>query len=421
VAVIDSRPFGGTCQLRGCDPKKVLVGVSELVDWSQRMQGKGVSGPALSINWPELIRFKRTFTDPAPHENEQAFAQAGILARHGRAHFIDRTTIAVEGEKILGRHVVIAGGARRATLGIPGEELLTSSTEFLELDRLPRRILFVGGGYIAFEFAHIAARAGAHVRVLHRGSRPLQKFDPDLVAMLMETTKALGVEVGLNMEVVAIERQADHLVVHAQTSGQEQAFEADLVVHAAGRVPEIDDLDLEVAGVARTAAGVSVNDYLQSVSNPAVYATGDAVDSGGFPLTPVAGMQGSIVASNLLKGNHGIPNYAGIPSVVFTTPPLARVGLTEEAAHAEGLRFATNQGDTSDWYTSRRVALRHTGFKTLVEEGTGRILGAHLLGQHAEEVINLFGLAIRTGIPASDLKHTVFAYPTSASDLSSML
>jgi glutathione reductase (NADPH) len=237
----------------------------------------------------------------------------------------------------------------------------------------------------------------------------------------METTKALGVEVGLNMEVVAIERQADHLVVHAKTSGQEQAFEADLVVHAAGRVPEIDDLDLEVAGVVRTAAGVSVNDYLQSVSNPAVYAAGDAVASGGFPLTPVAGMQGAIVASNLLKGNHGIPNYAGIPSVVFTTPPLARVGLTEEAAHAEGLRFATNQGDTSDWYTSRRVALQHTGFKTLVEEGTGRILGAHLLGQHAEEVINLFGLAIRTGIRASDLKHAVFAYPTSASDLSSML
>jgi len=317
--------------------------------------------------------------------------------------------------------VVIAGGARRATLGIPGEELLTSSTEFLELERLPRRLLFVGGGYIAFEFAHVAARAGAQVRVLHRGSRPLKTFDPDLVAMLVETTKGLGVEVGLNTEVVAIERQADHLLVQGRTSGQEQTFEADMVVHAAGRVPEIDDLDLEAAGVARTPAGVSVNDYLQSVSNPAVYASGDAVDSGGFPLTPVAGMQGAVVASNLLKGNHGTPNYAGIPSVVFTTPPLARVGLTEEAAHDEGLRFATNQGDTSDWYTSRRVALGHTGFKTLVEEGTGRILGAHLLGQHAEEVINLFGLAIRTGIRASELRHAVFAYPTSASDLSSML
>src|SRR5229473_5539722 len=137
VAVVDDHPFGGTCQLRGCDPKKVLVGVSDLVDWSHRMQGKGVSGPALSINWPELIRFKRTFTDPAPHENEQAFAQAGILTRHGRAHFVDRTTVEVEGETVVGRHVVIAGGARHATLGIPGENLLTTSTQFLELDRLP--------------------------------------------------------------------------------------------------------------------------------------------------------------------------------------------------------------------------------------------------------------------------------------------
>jgi len=325
------------------------------------------------------------------------------------------------GESQEGTHVVIAGGVRRATLGLLGDELMTTSTEFMELDRLPRRILFVGGGYIAFEFAHVAARAGAEVRLLHRGSRPLEKFDPDLVAMLVETTRELGVQIGMNKEVVAIERAADHLLVRARTVDDDQAFDADMVVHAAGRVPEIDNLDLEVAGVARTAAGVSVNDYLQSVSNPAVYAAGDAVDSGGFPLTPVAGMQGAIVASNLLKGNHGIPNYAGIPSVVFTTPPLARVGLTEEAAHAEGLQFATNHGNTSDWYTSRRVGLRRTGFKTLIEEGTGRILGAHLLGQQAEEVINLFGLAIRTGIPASDLKHTVFAYPTSASDLSSML
>src|SRR3989442_4877237 len=317
VAVIDSRPFGGTCQLRGCDPKKVLVGVSELVDWSQRMQGKGFGGPVLSINWPDLIRFKRTFTDPAPHENEQAFAGAGILTRHGRAHFVDRTTVEVEGETLVGRHVVIAGGARHATLGIPGENLLTTSTQFLELERLPRRILFVGGGYIAFEFAHVAARAGAEVRVLHRGSRPLPKVDPDLVGTLVEVTKGLGVEVGLNTEVVAIERQADRLLVHARTTGQEQAFEADMVVHSAGRVPEIDDLDLQTAGVARTAAGVSVNDYLQSVSNPAVYAAGDAVDSGGVSLTPPAGVAGAVGGRNPLQGHPGIPNHARVPRVGF--------------------------------------------------------------------------------------------------------
>jgi glutathione reductase (NADPH) len=327
----------------------------------------------------------------------------------------------VDQDTIVGRHVVIATGARHATLGIPGEEHVTTSTQFLELDELPRRITFVGGGYIAFEFAHIAARAGAQVQVLHRGSSPLKQFDPDLVAMLVQATQELGVGIRLQTQVTAVEPKADRLLVHARTGEQDQLVEADLVVHAAGRVPEIDDLHLEVAGVAYEKDGVSVNDYLQSVSNPSVYAAGDAVASGGFPLTPVAGMQGGLVARNLLEGNHHTPNYTGIPSVVFTTPPLARVGLSEEAARAQGLRFATHHEETSGWYSSRRVALAHTGFKTLVEEGTQRILGAHLLGLHAEEVINLFALAIRTGMRASELKDTVYAYPTSASDLGSMI
>ncbi len=421
VVVIDSRPFGGTCELRGCDPKKVLVGMSELTDWSRRMQDKGVAAPGLSITWSDLIRFKRTFTDPVPASQEQGFAQAGIETRHGRAHFVDQTTVQVGEERLVGRHVVIATGARHASLGIPGEELLTTSTQFLEMDTLPHRIIFVGGGYIAFEFAHIAAHAGASVQILHRGQRPLEAFDADLVAELVLATQEQGIPVQVNTAVTAIEQHGSVLVVHAQTQGQEQTMEADLVVHAAGRVPEIDDLDLDVAGVTREKGGISVNEYLQSVTNEAVYAAGDAVANGGFPLTPVAGMQGGIVARNLLEGNRHTPNYTGIPSVVFTTPPLARVGLTEETARAQSLRFTTHQEDTSGWYSSRRVALAHTGFKTLVEEGTGRLLGAHLLGLHAEEVINLFALAIRHGLPASVLKEMVYAYPTSASDISYML
>jgi glutathione reductase (NADPH) len=186
-------------------------------------------------------------------------------------------------------------------------------------------------------------------------------------------------------------------------------------------VPEIDDLDLEAGGVAREKTGVSVNQYLQSVSNPAVYAAGDAVASGGFPLTPVAGMQGAIVASNLLNGNRGTPDYRGIPSVVFTVPPLATVGLQEAAAREQGRRIRTNYQDTAGWYSARRVGLRHAAFKVLVEEETERILGAHLLGTHAEEVINRFALAIRVGLKATELKQMVYSYPTSASDVPYLL
>src|SRR5260221_14074842 len=365
VAVVDYHPFGGTCPLRGCDPKKVLFDVSDLVDWSRRMQGKGVLAPGLSISWPDLIRFKRTFTDPVPEQTEQSFAEVGIITRHDRAHFVDRTSVQVGEEILVGRHVVIVTGACHADLGIAGEELLTTSTQFMELDALPRRIVFVGGGYIAFEFAHIAARAGAQVQVLQRGSRPLEKFDPDLVSLLVQASRELGIEVHMNRAVTTIERQGDHLLVHARTGAQEHTVEADLVVHAAGRTPEIDKLDLEAAGVAHGKEGVSVNEYLQSVSNPAVYAAGDAVAGGGFPLTPVAGMQGDIVARNLLGGNRHTPNYTGIPSVVFTTPPLVRIGLLEEAARTQGLHFTTHHEDTSSWYSSRRGARPPDGVQRL--------------------------------------------------------
>jgi glutathione reductase (NADPH) len=421
VAIIDSSPFGGTCALRGCDPKKVLVGAADLIDWTRRMEGKGVSSKSTEINWPELMRFKRTFTEPVPESREKGYAKAGIISFHGRTSFLDQTTLKVGNDTLTGRFVHIAAGATPATLNITGEEYLTTSTQFLEMEQLPKRIAFVGGGYIAFEFAHIAARAGAQVQILHRGARPLEGFDPDLVDSLVQATRDLGIDLRLNTTVESIEKGGEHFVVNASVEKSKQTFEADMVVHSAGRVPDIDDMNLAKAGVERDKKGVLVNEYLQSVSNPAVYAAGDAAASGGLPLTPVATMEGHVVASNLLKGNHRKPNQTGVPTVVFTLPPLASVGLQEEAAHQQGLKFTVKYEDTSGWYSSKRVGLKYSGFKTLVEEGTDRILGAHLLGLHAEEVINIFALAIRSGLKADDLKTMIYAYPTSASDISYMV
>src|SRR6266851_2779124 len=180
------------------------------------MTGKGISSPVPTLAWPEMIRFKHTFVDGGPASNERSFTEAGIRAIQGRAHFVGPTSLRVEDETLVARHVVIAAGARHAPLGIPGEEYLTTSTQFLDLEQLPRRVVFVGGGYIAFEFAHIAAHAGAQVQVLHRGSRPLEKFDPDLVSMLVQATQELGVEVHVNRAVTGIERQQDRLLVHAR-------------------------------------------------------------------------------------------------------------------------------------------------------------------------------------------------------------
>jgi glutathione reductase (NADPH) len=420
VAVVDSRPLGGTCALRGCDPKKVLVGAADVIDWTRRMQDKGVAVLDGRIDWPALMRFKRTFTDPVPEDREKAYEKADIAVFHGRARFVAPTKLQVDDDLLSGRYVHIAAGARPATLGIDGENHLTTSDQFLELDELPKRISFVGGGYISFEFAHVAARVGAQVRIIHRGARPLEGFDPDLVDTLVQATRDAGIDVRLNADVKSIERGDSHLQVNFSTDGAEESFETDMVVHGAGRVPDIDDLDLETASVQRKKRGVSVNEFLQSVSNPAAYAAGDGA-GGGLPLTPVASMEAEVVAANLLEGNHHKPNYTAVPTVVFTIPPLAAVGLREEDIKKRGLKFRTNHEDMSSWYSSRRVNLKHTAFKVLIEEESERILGAHLLGAHAEETINLFALAIRAGLKASDLRATIFAYPTHASDVIHML
>jgi len=416
VAIVDSRPFGGTCALRGCDPKKVLVGAGELLDWIRRMRAKGVEAERARIDWPTLMRFKRTFTDPVPKAREERFAEAGIEAFHGRARFVGTNTLQVGSDVLEGRNIVIASGARPVSLGIPGEKLITYSEGFLEMDTLPRSMIFIGGGYIAFEFAHLAVRAGVQTRILHRGKRPLEWFDADLVARLLDHTRSLGIDVQLETPVEAIEGEPDRLRVH---SGPRR-FETAMVVHAAGRTPDLDDLDLPAAGVEREKRGVRVNEFLQSVSNAAVYAAGDAAESGA-PLTPVAGYQSRIVAANLLEGNRHKPDYSGMASAVYTVPPLAMVGLQEDAARRQGLRFRVQQGDSSQWYSARRVNESCSAFKVLVEEETGRILGAHLLGDQAAEHINLFALAVRSGLRAADLKDTLFAYPTHASDTQYML
>ncbi len=270
-----------------------------------------------------------------------------------------------------GRHVAIATGAKPRKLNIEGEEHVTTSDQFLELESLP-------------------AKNSLHWRRLYLHG-------------VCACLPPLG------------------LTVHAHVARSEKTFDADLVVHGAGRVPDIEDLNLAEAKVETGLRGIEVNEYMQSVSNPAIYAAGDAAASEGPPLTPVAGYQGRIVAENLLKGNHVKAKYVAIPTVAFTIPPLASVGMSEDLARKKDMKFRTTREITSSWYSSRRVVEKCSGFKILIEEQSERILGAHLLGPHADEVINLFALAIAGNLPAARFRDTLFAYPTVASDVHYML
>ncbi|VAX29430.1 similar to glutathione reductase [hydrothermal vent metagenome] len=417
VAVIDELPYGGTCANRGCDPKKVLVGAAEVLDWARRMNGNGIDYQNLKINWKDLMTFKRSFTDPVPENREKHFHKAGIDTFHGSAEFTGDQSVKVGDKELTAKYIHIATGAKPARLNIPGEEYLTFSDQFLELDELPPNIVFVGGGYISMEFAHIAARAGVNVEIIHRGSRVLEKFDPDLVNQLTEATLEAGIKLRLNSSVEAILKKGNHLLVSTSTADSKETIEADMVVHGAGRMPAIENMNLEAAGIEWGRKGVKVNKYLQSVSNPHIYAAGDVADTEGLPLTPVAGSQSQIAASNIIKGNSKSVNYIGTPSVAFTIPQIASVGLTEEEAEKQGLKFKVKKKETDWWYSSKRIIEKHSGFKTLVEEDTGKIIGAHLLGSHAGEVINLFAMAIRFNIPASEIRRTIYAYPTNSSDV----
>lgn len=419
VAVIDEKPFGGTCALRGCDPKKILVAGAEVIDASRRMQGNGVGGD-VHIDWADLIAFKRAFTDPVPEKHERRYHEKGIATFHGLARFTGSNSLLVAGTELRGRHIMIASGAEPIPLNIPGADLIVDNEDFLAMERLPRRIALVGGGYIAAEFSHIAARAGAEVTVLQRRPRMLPRFEPELVGWLMDAFETIGVRVLTNTAVTTVERSGDAYAIRAETNGETLTIAADLVVHAAGRAPALDRLNLAAANVAVGRGCLQLNDFLQSVSNPAVYAAGDAAQMGP-PLTPVSSHDAKVVAANLIDGNHRTPDYRGVPSVAFTLPPIAAVGMSEAEANHAGLRFRAKSGRASDWYTARRVAEPVYGYKTLVEEGTGRIIGAHLVGPHADETINVFGLAIRHGLTADDLKSTMFAYPTGASDIGYML
>ena len=419
VAVIDHRPFGGTCALRGCDPKKMLVSGAEAVDLARRMRGHGVTGD-LHIDWKDLIAFKRTFTDPVPRKREEDFAKQGIDAFHGLARFTGPDRVEVGDHTLRGRHVLIATGAKPAVLNFPGASHLITSDAFMELERLPSRIVMVGGGYIAAEFSHIAARAGARVTVLQRAARVLPAFDAEVVGWLMDKFAEIGVDVRTGNAVTAIERSGDEYRVHVQTPQGEAIVPADLVVHAAGRVPDVAELNLSAANVAVAGGRLQLNDFLQSVSNPIVYAAGDAAAKGP-PLTPVSSHDAKVAARNILEGNRHQSDYRGVPSVAFTLPPVAAVGLSESAARAQILKLRIKSAKVPHFYTARRVAEPLYGYKTLVDENGGRILGAHLVGPHADEVINLFALAIRHDLSVNDLKSTIFGYPTGASDIGYML
>ena len=409
VVIADYQPFGGTCPLRGCEPKKFLFDVTNVALRRRLMTERGLRGD-ISIDWEEMITAMHGMRDPIPPRVEAHYKEMGIVGLHGTAEFVDPDTIAVNGVQYAPKHIVVAAGASSRKLEFPGSELLTSTDDFFELKELPKRIVFIGGGFISFELAHVAAIAGAQVDVVLRSERFLRKFDPFIVEHMIETSKELGVRFHTNLPPCSLSREGNELTLCAGDDHQE--FKADCVVSAAGRVADVSRLNVEKSGLELNAkGGVKVNQYMQSVSNPRVYAAGDVVGNA-MELTPVATMEGMVAANNIINGNAAQADYSVIPYTLFTHPTVSSVGLREEEVAAAGIPYHIAKGSAAGWASFRRIGEMHPAFKVVISDEDDTVLGATITGHNSEEMINSFAFAMRTKTTIAELRSWLWAYPS---------
>lgn len=416
VAMIESREVGGTCPIRGCVPKKVLVAAAQVLDQIERASVHHIEVGPPKLDWAGLIEREQGFVQGVPDEFKGSLESRGIALIEGRARFTGPNEMRVGDVSYSADKIVIATGSVPRELSIPGWEQTITSDDILVGRELPDSLVFIGGGVIAMEFSHVFARAGTKVTILEATPSLLPQLDPDAVEALRQETERLGIEILTNVEVGEIKQEAGQLFVLFEKDGEALERRAAVVANGTGRVVDVDGLDLEAAGIAHQSGRIEVNEYLGSTSNPAIYVAGDALWSSA-QLSPVATYEGRIVGENIVNGDKLVTDYSHVPSAVYTVPALASVGLGEDQASKQGLEFEAKVNDMTSWRSARTYAETVAFSKVLVEEESGKILGAHLVGHGAEEVIHLFAFAIKYGISAKQLAGSVYGYPTFSSDL----
>jgi glutathione reductase (NADPH) len=423
VAVCEKsdRP-GGTCALSGCQAKKWFYEAVETVARSRGLKGRGIVDPAVA-KWSDIRAQKNQFTSRVPENTMEAFRDAGIGFMRGRASFRAPDAMEVDGESISARYYILATGAVPMSLPIQGGENLITSDEFLELERLPESILFVGGGFISFEFAHFAARLGPkniRIRIFEVGDRPLGPFDAEMVELLVEASKEEEIEVSTNAQITSIDRNESGFMVQ---TGDGKSFAADLVVHGAGRSPDIEELNLRAGEITYSAQGITV-DSRMCTSNPQVFAIGDCAAT--IQLARVADMEGHVAARNILaelnNAQGATIDYDTVPSLLFTYPQYGMLGKSESTLLQQNIPYRKAFAKNLKWPTYRRVGLKHAAYKILVG-ADNRLLGAHILSDNASGLVNALKQAMLNDTTVEELyrQSIMSPYPTRESDLIYML
>lgn len=419
IAFVEDRDFGGTCPNRGCTPKKVLVAAAHAMHEIDLASAHGIEVGPPRLDWPRLIAREKALIADIPERMEGLARTRGDVFC-GRARFVGPNAVAIGDTVVKADSIVIATGSKPRALPFPGAEHMITSDEVLDETELPREVVFVGGGVIAMEFSHVYARAGARVTILETLPGVLPALDLDAVSVLVAESERLAITIRTGVEVRGITRADGRLSVRYRHDGQEAEVSADRVVNGAGRVANVDGLDLDAGGVRHDGIRIEVEPSLRSISNPAVWVAGDAL-VGPAQLSPLATHEGQVVGRNIVNGTAEVPDYSAVPSCVYTVPALANVGMTERAAQDAGLAFDAKTSDMAGWFATKTYAETTAWSKVLVERGTARILGAHIIGHSGEELIHFFALAMKHGITTEQIRDMVFGFPTFSADIKSML
>ena len=415
VAVVDPGELGGTCVNRGCVPKKVMWYAAQLASAVRDGAGYGVRAQAGPFDWSALVAGRNRFVHGINEYWDDYVVREGITRIVGRGSLVDARTVEVDDTRYTADHIVIATGSRPLVPRMPGAELGITSDEFFQLEQQPRRIAVIGGGYVGVELAGVLRALGSEVTVVALEDRVLWLFDPLMGETLAETMAQDGIRLNLQFEVAALEQHADGLALRPRTGDPLTGF--DTVIWAVGRAPNSAGLGLDTVGIEVAPNGLIKVDDFQNTNVPGVYALGDV--TGREPLTPVAVAAGRRLARRLFNGETELKlDYANVPTVVFSHPPVGRVGLTEPEAR-------TRYGDTLTVYETRFTPMRYslndhgpaTAMKLICEGPQERVVGIHVIGDGADEMMQGFAVALKMGATKADLDDTVAIHPTSAEEL----
>jgi glutathione reductase (NADPH) len=386
----------------------VLVSTIELLTRARRGNPLGIKGSEqLSLDWPAMISRKDKIIASWSQSKNATPAKLGVPVLRGHAMFAGPHEIAVDGRNYSANKIVIATGSKPARPPIPGAELGITSDELIHLKEQPERLVVIGGGFIGLEFGFALARAGTKVTVLQSAPGIGSGLDHDIRSILLECAAQAGMTIKTNVKVTRI---ADDKTVEAEVDGQKENFSADQVLLATGRPSNVARLRPEVANIDLDHGAVKVNEYLQSASSPHIYAVGDA--AGKRQHSPVAWYEGPIAAHNALKGNERKVDFSVFPTAIFTIPAIGQVGLSEEEALKRGLKAKTSKLPY-DYNPAAGVRDETEGLvKVVYEEGTEKILGVHVIGAHAEDIVQIAAVAIKAGLKKSDVGAMHYVFPT---------